>query len=268
MRRSLPLGLKWPGPGLSGDKRVFHGHTCAPPRVLVEPQDPLEKIDEGLDRIDLTLKDYKTLDPPLLLVRLCQLLFLLLIQEDSLHVIQRVEFYVLLRDIQADPSRDLKLLECFEPEIASLRVVQEEFVSLLRLYDHMLWDGPEYLCDALEHVILRVAREYGYPEKEFSAYAPHRPHVDGGIIGEPQNDLRAPVVSRLDVVEDGVPLEAGAAEVDDFEVQIVYGFEEDVLWLEVTVNQLRLLDDLHGLEDLVNDEAAEVQGDSLEGVLL
>ena len=247
---------------------MFHGHTCAPPRVLVEPQDPLEKIDEGLDRIDLTLKDYKTLDPPLLLVRLCQLLFLLLIQEDSLHVIQRVEFYVLLRDIQADPCRYLKLLECFEPEIASLRVVQEEFVSLLRLYDHMLWDGPEYLCDALEHVILRVAREYGYPEKEFSAYAPHRPHIDGGIIGEPQNYLRAPVVSRLDVVEDGVPLEAGAAEVDDFEVQIVNGFEEDVLWLEVTVNQLRLLDDLHGLEDLVNDEAAEVQGDSLEGVLL
>jgi hypothetical protein len=55
MRRSLPLGLKWPGPGLSGDKRVFHGHAGAPPRVLVEPQDPLEKIDEGLDRIDLTL---------------------------------------------------------------------------------------------------------------------------------------------------------------------------------------------------------------------
>ena len=55
MCRGLPLGLKWASPSLSGDKRVLHGHARAPPRVLVEPQDPLEKIDEGLDRIDLTL---------------------------------------------------------------------------------------------------------------------------------------------------------------------------------------------------------------------
>jgi len=131
MCRSLLLGLEWASPSFSCDKWVLHGHASAPPRVLVEPEDPFEKIDEGLYRIDFTLKDNKTLDPPLLLLCLGQLLLLFLIQEYSLQVIQRVEFNVLLRDIQANTSRDLKFLKGFEPEIASLGIIHEEFVSLL-----------------------------------------------------------------------------------------------------------------------------------------
>ena len=131
MRRCLLFGLEWASPSFSRDKWVLHSHASAPPRVLVEPEDPFEKIYEGLDRIDFTLKYYKTLDPPLLLLCLGQLLLLFLIQEYSLQVIQRVEFNVLLRDIQANPRSDLKFLKGFESEIASLRIIHEEFVSLL-----------------------------------------------------------------------------------------------------------------------------------------
>ena len=65
-----------------------------------------------------------------------------------------------------------------------------------------------------------------------------------------------------------MPFEAGTSEVDDFEIQIIDGFEKDIFRLEVAVNQLRLFDDLHRLENLIDDEATKVQGDPLEGVLL
>ena len=154
MRRSLPLGLEWTSPSFSSDKWVLHSHASAPPCVLVKPKDPLEKINERLYCIDLTLKHHKTLDPSLLLLGLCQLFLLFLTQEYSLQVIQRVEFNVLLREIQPNPRGDLKFLKRFEPEVASLRIVHEEFVSLLRLNYEMLRDGSEHFCDALEHVIL------------------------------------------------------------------------------------------------------------------
>ena len=65
-----------------------------------------------------------------------------------------------------------------------------------------------------------------------------------------------------------MPFEASTSEVYNFKIQIVDGFEKDVLRLQVTVNKLCLFDNLHRLEDLVDDEAAEVQRDPLEGVLL
>jgi hypothetical protein len=102
---------------------------------------------------------------------------------------------------------------------------------MLRPHNQVLWYGSQDLDYPSKHIILRISRKYGYPKEQFCTYAPHGPHINGGIVWKTQNDLRTPVKTRLNVVVNLVALETSTSKIDHFQIQVVYRFEQDIFRL-------------------------------------
>lgn len=74
----------------------------------------------------------------------------------------------------------------------------------------------------------------------------------------------------MDVLEDSESFKAGTSEVDYLDVWALFPisnrfrtdeslrFQEDIFWLEITVNELPILDNFQSVKDLRDDQAGEV----------
>lgn len=161
----------------------------------------------------------------------CSLLSLLFGKEDSLDVIKRVEIDVPLRWWKADARRYLKLMHSLELKHPGLRIVKVIFVSLFCSHYQMLRDRPHNLNDSSQLIVFRVAWKQRDTKKELSADTAKGPHVNGSIIGQAKDDLRASIVTWLNVLEYRIALKAGTAEVDNLQVRSInpIKFKKNVL---------------------------------------
>lgn len=80
--------------------------------------------------------------------------------------------------------------------------------------------------------------------------APEGPHVDGGCVGDPKNNLRSTVEPRLNVGVNLLVGEARGSEVDDLNTRLVGALQEDVFGLQITVDDLFVSEVLQGLQNL------------------
>ena len=86
----------------------------------------------------------------------------------------------------------------------------------------------------LSLVCPREKRESGV---ELNHDAPKTPHVDLLVVGEePQYDVRSSVESTLDVSVHNFVLQAPTSKIGNNDSALVFALEQDVLWLEVTVD--------------------------------
>ncbi len=73
---------------------------------------------------------------------------------------------------------------------------------------------------------------------QLSNDATETPYIYLAVVFLPQNDLRGPVVPTLDVSVNRLILKAARAEVYDFNSGFIGFFQEDVLRLEISVNNI------------------------------
>lgn len=184
MSRSFSLWFKWTIPCLSRDEWMFHSHRWSPSLIFVNPQNSLQKVDETFNGPYLTLNNCLTLNSSLRLRSLSNLVLLFLTEENILHIIQGIQIDIPLGKIKPNPCSDLELFKSFESEISGLRIIYEELVSLFRFHNQMLGDRSKDFDYSAKHVILRIAWENWNSQKELRANAPHRPHINGCIVGQ------------------------------------------------------------------------------------
>ena len=113
-------------------------------------------------------------------------------------------------------------------------------------------------------VVLAIAWEDWVSDVELGHDATEGPHVDGAVVGDAEHDLGCPVESRLDVGVDTLIQESRASKVDDLDPRLVGLFQEDILRLKVTVDDLEHLEVLEGVEQLNCEATDEVVVKSLQ----
>lgn len=145
-----------------------------------------------------------------------------------------------------------------DPENAQLlvfdqirRVVHVEVVGLLAtLVNHRFgWHAAQF-HDELELLLLVVAREQRLASVQLRQYAAKTPDVDLLCVLYPQNDFRGAVESRLHISIDLLIPEATRTKVDDLEVTAYCVCTKYVLRLQVTMDDLVLLEEDQTLQDL------------------
>ena len=156
-----------------------------------------------------------------LILSLCELLHFLFGDEQALEIIQRPYVYILLGCFDPYARGQLELIECLEPEAASLWRENEVLVSEFGALDQGLVGRAQDFDDSGQLVVLRIAGEDGNAQEKFGTNATERPHVDGCVVGQSQQHFGTTVVPGLDVLEDGKAFKACAAEVDHFNVQVI-----------------------------------------------
>lgn len=108
----------------------------------------------------------------------------------------------------------------------------------------------QYLHDSSQLIVFTVSRKDWNPKKEFRTDASERPHVNCGVIREPQQHFRRSIVPRLDIRKDLVRFKACTAKVYDLDIKVIFAFKQDVFRLEVAMNEPCFFDYFHSLKDL------------------
>lgn len=98
--------------------------------------------------------------------------------------------------------------------------------------------------------------------------AAEAPHVNAGRVRNANYNLRCPVEAGLDVRVDPLVGEAGGPEVDYFDARLIWTLQQDILWFQVTVDDVLVSEELERLQDLNGEAAYQRQGDALEVVVL
>lgn len=117
----------------------------------------------------------------------------------------------------------------------------------------MLLRWSKHFHNASKLLLLILARKNGHTSVELSQDAANTPHVDWQAIRHPQYHLRGSIETRLDI---GIYLfifEAARAKVNYLEVGTHRVLEQNVLWLQVTVNNLALLEQYQRAENLLGE---------------
>ena len=127
---------------------------------------------------------------------------------------------------------------------------------------------PQDFHDARQLLRLVLAGKQGIPGVELGEDAPETPHVDGLVVGGPEDHLRGAIKSRLDVGVRAFVLEAAAAEVDHLDGGLVRLAQEDVLGLEVAVDHALASQELERLQQLRGESADEAQREPSKVVVL
>lgn len=114
------------------------------------------------------------------------------------------------------------------------------------------WGDHAYdINNQLKLLSLVGARKEREPSEEFDHNASHAPHVDGLSVGEDsEHDLRGTIKPTLDVGIDNFFIEGPAAKVSDDDATLVFLLQQDILWLQVTVDDAESLHVFKGTHEL------------------
>ena len=118
----------------------------------------------------------------------------------------------------------IQVFRCRLPDLAPLAwheywsaIILEELFPSLTILEHIRARYPADFHHHSKLLHLVLAREKRKANAEFRHDTSEAPHVDGTSIGNTQDDLGCSVKARLDVGVNPLILEAGAAEIDDFD---------------------------------------------------
>jgi hypothetical protein len=89
-----------------------------------------------------------------------------------------------------------------------------------------------------------VILEQDIPCVELSEDASKGPHVDLVVVLASQDDLRSPIGSRLHIGAEVIMDEATGAEVNHLDLRLGVGFYQDVLWLQIAMDQVQVMDEV------------------------
>ena len=90
---------------------------------------------------------------------------------------------------------------------------------------------------------------------QFNQNAAEAPHVNACRVRDANYNLRCPVEAGLDVRVNALVGEAGRPEVNYFDTRLIWTLQQDILWFQVTVDDVLVSEELERLQDL-NGEAA------------
>ena len=103
---------------------------------------------------------------------------------------------------------------------------------------------------------------------QLSDDAPETPNINFAIIGKPKDDLRPSVVSALNISVDSLFLETAGTKVDDLDSRLVCFFEQNVLRLEISMDDLIFVEEVNSVEDLEGHSSDEVEGEPIVAIVL
>jgi hypothetical protein len=88
-----------------------------------------------------------------------------------------------------------------------------------------------------------LTREKGVPHEQLGQDAAKAPHVNLTAILQPKDDLRTAVKAALHIRVQFLIEETAAAKVNDLDGGVLGGHQQNVLWLQVAVDELVLLEE-------------------------
>lgn len=128
----------------------------------------------------------------------------------------------------------------------------------------MFLGRTKYFHDASQLLLLVLSWEDGVAREQFCKDTTQTPHVDGQTIAHAQNDLGRSVESRLDVRVDLFRFEAAGSEINDLDLRVQGVRQQNVLGLQVTVDDLLLLQKNQRGQDLLAETTDQTQREALE----
>jgi len=170
--------------------------------------------------------------------------------EALLKEVQEVRIFTgdsFLESSRAGDSEDAEFLVLDQER----RVVSVEVVVLLSaLVDHSLRRHPSQLHDKFELLLLVITWEEWLSGVKLCQDAAETPNVDLLAVFDPQDHFRGAVEPRLHVGVDLLVSKAARSEVHDLQLAAHRVHAQDVLWLEITVDDLVLFKEHKSLQDL------------------
>ncbi len=116
--------------------------------------------------------------------------------------------------------------------------------------------------------MLIIPRKERIPEMHFGNNTPKRPHINLPIIPHPQNNLRRSIVPTLYVGVDSLALKTTRPEVDHTNTRLVRLLEQDILWLQIRVDDLALVQEVDRVQYLEDKATDKVKGKTIVTVAL
>lgn len=136
-------------------------------------------------------------------------------------------------------------------------------MSVLSLLDHpgRPWSPKTLHFCKYTHNIL--AFEEHFSQKELSDDAANTPHINFFIIRTSQNNFRSPIASCLNI-ETGLVMEKDARP-DIYHLELAFGvrFNEDILWFEVSVDNMKVMKLLNSQKHLLGIRLYRPKGEML-----
>lgn len=130
----------------------------------------------------------------------------------------------------------------------------------------MLFRGPKNLHNAGQLLLLVLAREDGDTRVEFGQNAAKTPHVNWQAIRHAENDFGRSVESGLDICVDLLVFKTAGAKIDDLEFGMQRVPQKNILGLEITVNDLLLLQQVQRAEHLFCEAPDHFEGKATESI--
>lgn len=116
--------------------------------------------------------------------------------------------------------------------------------------DHRIWWHSTELHDKLDLFLLVVSWEKWLTCVELSQDASKRPNINFLSVLDSHNDLWRTVETRLNIGVDLLITEAARTKVNNLEVSAHGVSTENILWLEITMNDLMLLQEYQSFDYL------------------
>ena len=107
--------------------------------------------------------------------------------------------------------------------------------------DDFLWWNPIYLHNVPQLLNFIFTWKERIARKQFCHNSSERPNVDGRGVRDSEYNLWSSIESRLYVGVNPLSKKAAAPEIDDSDSRLVLLLQQDVLWFQVTVNQIMIL---------------------------
>jgi len=121
----------------------------------------------------------------------------------------------------------------------------------LRGLKYGLGGHADNIDDELQLLSFVGSWEQREPGVKFNHDAAEAPHVDLlGVREQPQNDVGGSVESALDVGVHDLVLQATGPEVGYHDAALIFALQQDVFWLQVTVDDAEVLHVAEGREQL------------------
>ena len=142
----------------------------------------------------------------------------------------------------------LILIRCLHvDESLSSKEVADKFALL----HHILWDWADDSNHSGEKSLHRVILEEDIAGEELSQDAAKGPHVDLVVVFAPKDDFWCSVRSTLHVGAQMVVDEATRSKINYLDLTSGIRFDQDILGLQVTMDQVEVMDKVQGIENLL-----------------
>ena len=110
------------------------------------------------------------------------------------------------------------------------------FLGLRSLVQDVFWREPEDLNYFIDLIHLVLTGEERLARVHLDEDAAEAPHVDGEVIRDPEQDLRAAIESALNVLVDTLSQLARGTKVDNFDSTSLRVTKENIFWFQITVD--------------------------------